>query len=53
MLDGARRPSGRREALAPGSYYAAVTVENPWGSTTSEPIPVTLSPLARVGLLHG
>jgi PKD repeat protein len=30
--------------LAPGSYYAAVTVESPWGSVTSEPIPLILSP---------
>jgi hypothetical protein len=30
--------------LPPGSYYAAVTVESPWGTATSEPIPITLSP---------
>ena len=30
--------------LAPGSYYAAATVENLWGSATSDPIPLTLTP---------
>jgi hypothetical protein len=30
--------------LAPGSYYAAVTVESPWGTATSDPIPLTLLP---------
>ena len=30
--------------LPPGSYYAAVTVESPWGIATSEPIPIVLSP---------
>jgi PKD repeat protein len=31
-------------SLPPGSYYAAVTVESPWGTATSKPIPITLSP---------
>jgi PKD repeat protein len=30
--------------LAPGSYVAAVTAESPWGTATSDPIPITLSP---------
>jgi hypothetical protein len=37
-------PFWNTSGLPPGSYYAAVTVENPWGSATSEPIPIILSP---------